>query len=158
MNNVANEKHKCPICEKYVFEEENSFDICPYCGWEDDGVQYDDKKYWGGANEFSQVDYKKTYEEIIKKNPDFYWERDYKTVNFGKEVEEKHFCPVCKKTEFDSLDSHKQCKYCGWIDNMTQEKYPDFKNSSNELSLEEYKENYNRLVSENENYEWSEDN
>ena len=97
-------------------------------------------------------------EEIIKKNPDFYWERDYKTVNFGKEVEEKHFCPVCKKTEFDSLDSHKQCKYCGWIDNMTQEKYPDFKNSSNELSLEEYKENYNRLVSENENYEWSEDN
>ena len=30
---------KCPVCGKYEFPEENSFDICPICGWENDGVQ-----------------------------------------------------------------------------------------------------------------------
>ena len=32
---------KCPVCGKYKFEEENDFDICPYCMWENDGLQYD---------------------------------------------------------------------------------------------------------------------
>lgn len=41
--------HKCPVCGKYEFPEEDSFDICPECGWEDDWVQEDDPDY-GGAN------------------------------------------------------------------------------------------------------------
>jgi len=44
---------ECPVCGKYDFPEENSFDICPICGWENDGVQADDHNYAGGANYLS---------------------------------------------------------------------------------------------------------
>ena len=43
----------CPVCENHVFEWENDFDICPICGWENDGVQCNDYDCWGGANELS---------------------------------------------------------------------------------------------------------
>ena len=41
----------CPVCRKYTFEEYADYDICPTCGWENDGVQFDDHNYAGGANE-----------------------------------------------------------------------------------------------------------
>lgn len=41
------------MCGKYNFSEENSFDICPICGWEDDGVQAGDHCCAGGANHLS---------------------------------------------------------------------------------------------------------
>lgn len=44
---------ECPVCGRHNFSEENSFDICPICGWEDDGVQAGDHCYAGGANHLS---------------------------------------------------------------------------------------------------------
>lgn len=44
---------KCPVCGKYEFPEKDSFNICPICGWEDDGVQNDDHNCAGGANSLS---------------------------------------------------------------------------------------------------------
>ena len=44
---------KCPVCGKYEFEEYDDFDICPVCNWENDGLQYDDHNYAGGANDLS---------------------------------------------------------------------------------------------------------
>lgn len=44
---------KCPVCGKYGFEEYSDFDICPVCNWENDGLQYDDHNYAGGANHIS---------------------------------------------------------------------------------------------------------
>ncbi len=44
---------KCPVCGKYDFPEENTFDICEICGWENDGVQAADHNYAGGANHLS---------------------------------------------------------------------------------------------------------
>ena len=41
---------KCPVCSEYEYEEDNDFDICDICGWENDGVQLDDPNYRGGAN------------------------------------------------------------------------------------------------------------
>lgn len=44
---------KCPVCGKYEFMHEDDFDVCPECGWENDGLQIDDPEYVGGANRMS---------------------------------------------------------------------------------------------------------
>lgn len=47
--------HPCPCCGFRTMEDEwrGSYQLCPVCDWEDDGVQYDDPDYRGGANEIS---------------------------------------------------------------------------------------------------------
>lgn len=70
--------HKCPICGKYEFSDNGSFDICPYCGWEDDDIQLEDPNYEGGANDFSLNKYKEQYQKIIKENPNYKWEKSLK--------------------------------------------------------------------------------
>ena len=60
-------KHNCPICGKTVFKEYSSFEICEYCGWEDDVIQNSNPNYSGGANTLSLNDYKSRYQEIILK-------------------------------------------------------------------------------------------
>lgn len=44
--------HPCPCCGFRTMTEEwrGTYDLCPVCDWEDDGVQYDDPDYRGGAN------------------------------------------------------------------------------------------------------------
>ena len=69
---------KCPICGRGRFSFENSFEICNYCGWENDGIQAEDPDYEGGANEVSLNVYKKRYLEIIKNNPKYKWSKDNK--------------------------------------------------------------------------------
>ncbi|WP_294487009.1 CPCC family cysteine-rich protein [uncultured Ruminococcus sp.] len=44
---------KCPVCGKTFFEESGDHDICPVCRWENDGLQYKDHNYAGGANRLS---------------------------------------------------------------------------------------------------------
>ena len=70
--------HNCPVCGKHEFEDYGSFDVCPYCGWEDDGVQLNDPDFDGGANELSLKQYRKQYREIIKTNPNYRWDREKK--------------------------------------------------------------------------------
>ena len=52
----------CPICERHQFED--SYDICPVCFWENDGVQYDGPDFGGGANYLSLNDYKKRWKKL----------------------------------------------------------------------------------------------
>ena len=47
------DKHLSPVCGKYEFEEQGSFDICDVCGWEDDPLQLKEPNLEGGANEMS---------------------------------------------------------------------------------------------------------
>lgn len=63
--------HKCPVCGKYEFEDDYSFELCPYCGWEDDNYFKD-----GGANGVSLEEAKIKYQERINENPDYKWEED----------------------------------------------------------------------------------
>lgn len=58
--------HKCPVCGKYDFEDENSNDICPICGWQDDGSETFNDDICG-PNDLPFKDYKKRYEESLKK-------------------------------------------------------------------------------------------
>ena len=44
---------KCPICNGYEFAQDDDYDICNVCGWENDGLQLDDPDDWGGANDLS---------------------------------------------------------------------------------------------------------
>ena len=68
--------HKCPVCGKYEFKDKSCFDICPYCGWEDDGLFEDNPNIPGGANETSLNKYRKAYNEKIKLDPNYHWDKD----------------------------------------------------------------------------------
>ena len=45
-------KYTCPCCGYKTLDEESpaTYEICSICFWDDDGVQYDDPDYKGGAN------------------------------------------------------------------------------------------------------------
>jgi hypothetical protein len=45
-------KYACPCCGYKTLDEEppGTYDICRICFWEDDGVQFSDPDYKGGAN------------------------------------------------------------------------------------------------------------
>lgn len=45
-----NIKIECPVCRSKVFDEADDWDICPVCGWENDGVQNHSPDLCGGAN------------------------------------------------------------------------------------------------------------
>ena len=63
--------HKCPVCGKYEFADESCYDICPFCGWVDDGVHLSDPDFVGGANELSLKHYRKEYHEKITQDPTY---------------------------------------------------------------------------------------
>ena len=48
---TAREKYKCPVCGYYTLDSfYGSYDICPVCFWEEDGLQFNEPLAWGGAN------------------------------------------------------------------------------------------------------------
>jgi hypothetical protein len=51
----------CPVCGDHYFEEPQDFDVCPICGWENDGVQRAQNDFWGGANDLSVNEAKVMY-------------------------------------------------------------------------------------------------
>ena len=48
-------QYECPCCGQPGFTHpvDGTYDICPYCMWEDDPVQLKDPDFAGGANELS---------------------------------------------------------------------------------------------------------
>ena len=47
------EAKRCPVCGKYYFIEQDAFEICPVCHWEDDPLQRREEDLAGGANKMS---------------------------------------------------------------------------------------------------------
>lgn len=56
--------YKCKVCG--MGDINFIYDICEYCGWEDDGLQNEQPDYMGGANHMSLNQYKKFWEENKK--------------------------------------------------------------------------------------------
>jgi len=69
-------KHPCPCCGYRTLELQppGTYEICDICFWEDDGVQYDDPDYKGGANTESLNEYRRLFEQGLRTNrkPDRY--------------------------------------------------------------------------------------
>lgn len=42
--------HPCPVCGRTVFREYDSYEICPFCGWEDNAFQEAHPYTGGGPN------------------------------------------------------------------------------------------------------------
>ncbi|SDX49922.1 CPCC family cysteine-rich protein [Paenibacillus sp. CF384] len=56
-------KYTCPCCGYQTLDEQptGTYEICHICFWEDDGIQFHDPDYEGGANEVSLKQGQKNY-------------------------------------------------------------------------------------------------
>lgn len=60
------ELYTCPCCGYKTLDEEppGTYDICEICFWEDDGIQFDNPDYRGGANHVSLREAQKNFLEF----------------------------------------------------------------------------------------------
>jgi hypothetical protein len=63
----------CPCCGYLTMSDDmpDTYDICPVCFWEDDGVQYRDPTYAGGANEESLLQARENFRAFGAKSRRF---------------------------------------------------------------------------------------
>ncbi len=115
----------CPVCGKYEFQNECDFDICEYCGWENDDCFEE-----GGANALSLTKYKKRYKIYIYLNPKYNWK-----ANGYPELTTKELCTYWHQYSTSNkqsvLSSHKcGCFFCKKIfdSNLISEHYINDKN------------------------------
>jgi Cysteine-rich CPCC len=56
-------KYACPCCGHKTFSQppNGTYDLCEVCFWEDDGIQFEDPNYEGGANRVSLRQAQKNY-------------------------------------------------------------------------------------------------
>jgi len=53
----------CPVCDTpNQFYDTGCFGICQVCGWEDDGLQYEEPDYEDGANPMSLNEARKMWQ------------------------------------------------------------------------------------------------
>ncbi len=61
---------KCPICGEYTFKNEQDFDICPICGWENNGFELTPDESTGPYS-MTFAERKAWFLEKRKQNPTF---------------------------------------------------------------------------------------
>mgnify|MGYP000030106166 CR=1 FL=1 len=68
-------KHPCPVCGRTIFREYDSYDICEFCGWEDNAYQEEHPCAGGGPNS-SLYSYRKKYRQKIAADPEYTWAKE----------------------------------------------------------------------------------
>ena len=71
----ADGKHPCPVCGRTIFREYDSYDVCEFCGWEDNAYQ-EEHPYTGGGPNPSLNSYRKKYRQKIAADPDYTWAKE----------------------------------------------------------------------------------
>ena len=61
----------CPVCGKTAFAAAHDYDICPICGWENDG-----ELQGGGANRLSLAAYRERFAQCLLRDPGYRFDRD----------------------------------------------------------------------------------
>ena len=74
--NLLDGTHVCPVCGKSVFSSHGSYEICTFCGWEDETwcEEYPDEE--STANYCSLIEYRRRYFERVKGNPNYSWAKE----------------------------------------------------------------------------------
>lgn len=65
--------HKCPICGDFIFKNTNSYDICPVCGWIDDGTDETFDDQYSEVNVSSISEAQEVFKQKRKNNPKYKW-------------------------------------------------------------------------------------
>lgn len=65
--------HICPICGEFQFSNIDSYDVCPVCGWIDDGIDTSPFTDYSEVNVISIKDAKEEFKNKRKENPKYKW-------------------------------------------------------------------------------------
>ena len=63
------------MCGRTIFREYDSYDVCEFCGWEDNAYQ-EEHPYTGGGPNSSLYSYRKKYRQKIVADPDYTWAKE----------------------------------------------------------------------------------
>ena len=102
MKRVSN-KVLCPVCGKTEFQSQCDYDICKFCGWENDN--------WfegGGANDLSLAEYEKRYDMYVYLNPRYTW-----TSNGYPELNQTDRCSYWHQYSTSNQQRILSSKRCG---------------------------------------------
>jgi hypothetical protein len=69
MTTVPTKLFACPCCAQLTLSENNAYEICPVCLWEDDPVQISNPSYGGGANGISLIEARKKWPHSKSSRP-----------------------------------------------------------------------------------------
>ncbi len=64
---------ECPVCRNKTLRYRGMCEICPECGWEDEGDDNEDELLYGANGETSIRSYREKYLKRKKQNPDYKW-------------------------------------------------------------------------------------
>lgn len=73
--------HKCPICGEHEFKNINSYDVCPACGWIDDGTEDISLDDYSEVNVISIKNAKEEFKKKRLENPKYKWKNNQKINN-----------------------------------------------------------------------------
>lgn len=93
----------CPVCGKTEFHEECDYDICKYCGWENDDCFEE-----GGANTLSLIDYRNRYQIYIYLNTKYIWK-----ANGYPELTVKDYCTYWHQYSISNKENVLSSNKCG---------------------------------------------